>query len=178
MSEVHNRSWGELLFAGIVALLFGLIAAFWPGKTLLVIIMFFGIFILIEGIITVVMTLIRRKQYKNWWIGLVGGILGILIGGVTVFRPFATTVFLLYMVGIWAFITGVLTIISAIRLRKSIRNEWYLVLSGIVAVIFSLFVFARPVAAAVTMMWIISAFAILFGALLVVLAFRLKRATA
>jgi uncharacterized membrane protein HdeD (DUF308 family) len=176
--ESVRRSWGELLFGGIIALLFGLVAAFWPGKTLVIIIMFFGIFILAEGIVTVIITLVRRKMYERWWLGLIAGIIGILIGGITVSRPIATTVFLLYMIGVWALITGVIGIISAIRLRKTIKNEWYLILSGIVAVLFGIFVLARPLIAAVTMMWIISAFAILFGGLLIVLSFRVKRASA
>lgn len=176
MADLHKRTWGELLFGGIIALLFGLVAVFWPGKTLLIIIMFFGIFILAEGVVTVVVTTARRKHYDRWWLGLIGGILGILIGGITVFRPITTTIFLLYMIGAWALITGFLAIVAAIRLRKTIQNEWYLILSGVVAVLFSLFVFARPVAAAVVMIWIISAFAILFGTLLVFLSFRVKRA--
>ena len=175
MKGLTKRSWGELMFGGIIALLFGIIASVWPGRTLLTIIAFFGVFILAEGIVTVVVSFVRRNTYERWWLALIGGIVGILIGGITLARPIGTTLFLLYLIAVWALITGVFSIIAAIRLRKTIRNEWYLILSGIVAILFSIFIFARPVAAAVTIMWIISAFAVLFGILLIVLAFRIRK---
>jgi uncharacterized membrane protein HdeD (DUF308 family) len=174
MKALSKRTWGELLFGGIIALLFGIIASVWPGRTLMTIMVFFGVFILIEGIITVVISIMRRADYERWWLTLIGGIIGILIGVITVVHPFGTTIFLLYMVAIWALITGVISIVTAIRLRREIRREWILILSGIVAVIFSIFIFARPAAAAVTIMWIISAFAVLFGILLIVLAIRIR----
>ena len=175
MKGLTKRSWGELLFGGIIALLFGIIASVWPGRTLMTVIAFFGVFILAEGVVTVIVSIIRRNTYERWWLALIGGIIGILIGGLTVAHPIGTTLFLLYMIAVWALITGVFSIIAAIRLGKEISNEWYLILAGIVAIIFSIFVFARPAAAAVTIMWIISAFAILFGILLIVLAFRFRK---
>ncbi len=175
MKGLTKRTWGELLFGGIIALLFGIIASVWPGRTLMTVIAFFGVFILAEGVVTVVVSIIRRNIYERWWLALIGGIIGILIGALTVAHPIGTTLFLLYMIAVWALITGVFSIIAAIRLRKSLSNEWYLIISGIVAIIFSIFIFARPEAAAVTIMWIISAFAILFGILLLVLAFRIRK---
>jgi uncharacterized membrane protein HdeD (DUF308 family) len=177
MADIKKSSWGALFFGGVVSVLFGLVALIWPGKTLLIVIAFFGVFILAESVVAIIVTIARRKEYERWWIGLIGGLFGLVIGGITVFRPIAATVFLLYLVAAWALITGVLAIVAAIRLRKTIQNEWYLILSGIVAIIFSLFVFVRPVAAAVVMMWIISAFALVFGGLLIFLAFRVRRAS-
>jgi uncharacterized membrane protein HdeD (DUF308 family) len=177
MADIEKRSWGALLFGGVVSVLFGLVALIWPGKTLLIVIAFFGVFILAESIVLIVVTVARRREYERWWIGLVGGVLGLVIGGITLLRPRATTVFLLYLLAAWALITGVLAIVAAIRLRKTIQNEWYLILSGGVALIFSLIVFMRPVAAAVVMMWIISAFALVFGGLLISLSIRVRRAS-
>jgi uncharacterized membrane protein HdeD (DUF308 family) len=178
MEKNHTRSWGALLFGGIVSVLFGIIALIWPGKTLLVIIAFFGVFILAESVVTIAITIAHRKEYERWWLGLIGGGLGLIIGGITVFRPITATVFLLYLIAAWALITGVLVIIAAVRLRKTIQNEWFLILGGVIAVVFSIFVFARPLATAVVMMWIISAFVLVFGGLLIFLAFRLRRTAA
>jgi uncharacterized membrane protein HdeD (DUF308 family) len=175
MKALSKRTSGELLFGGIIAILFGIIASVWPGKTLMIIMVFFGVFILAEGIITVVVSFIHRAEYERWWLALIGGIVGILIGALTVALPIGTTLFVLYMVAVWALITGVIHIIAAIRLRKQINNEWFLILSGVVAIIFSIFIFAQPRAAAMTIMWIISAFAILFGILLLVLSFRIRK---
>jgi uncharacterized membrane protein HdeD (DUF308 family) len=98
MAENRKRSWGALLFGGIVSVLFGIVALIWPGKTLLVVIAFFGVFILAESVVTIVVTIARRKQYERWWIGLIGGVLGLIIGGIAAFRPIAATVVLLYLI--------------------------------------------------------------------------------
>ena len=175
MKGLSKRTWGELFFGGIIALLFGIIASVWPDRTLMIIMVFFGVFVLAEGIVTVAISIMRRTDYERWWLALVGGVIGILIGVLTIVHPFGTTLFMLYMIAVWALITGVISIVTAIRLRRVMNNEWYLVISGIVAVLFSIFIFARPAAAAVTIMWIISAFAILFGILLLVLALRIRK---
>ena len=175
MKSLSKRTWGELFFGGVIALLFGIIASVWPGRTLMTIMVFFGVFIAVEGIITVAISIMRRAIYERWWLAMIGGIIGILIGVLTIAHPFGTTLFLLYMIAVWALITGIISIITAIRLRKQISNEWYLILSGAVAVIFSFFIFAWPKAAAMTIMWIISVFAILFGILLLVLALRIRK---
>jgi uncharacterized membrane protein HdeD (DUF308 family) len=83
---------------------------------------------------------------------------------------------MLYVIAAWAVITGVLEIVAAIRLRREITNEWWLVAGGVVSVIFGVLLFAAPGVGALALVFWIGAYAIIFGALLVGLAFRLRRA--
>jgi uncharacterized membrane protein HdeD (DUF308 family) len=74
-----------------------------------------------------------------------------------------------------ALVTGVLDIAAAISLRRRISNEWLLVLSGAVSILFGILVFLFPAAGALALIWLISLYAILTGALLLGLAFRLQK---
>ena len=70
---------------------------------------------------------------------------------------------------------GVFQIVGAIRLRKEIDNEWTLILSGVVSVLFGLILLFAPVSGAIGVAWVIGTYAIIFGVLLVMAALRLKK---
>jgi uncharacterized membrane protein HdeD (DUF308 family) len=101
--------------------------------------------------------------------------LGIVAGLVTFFLPGISAVVLILVIGAWAVVCGIFEIIGAIQLRKEIDNEWLLILSGIVSVLFGLGVLIFPGAGALALIWLIATFAIAFGILWIVLAFRLRK---
>jgi uncharacterized membrane protein HdeD (DUF308 family) len=111
------------------------------------------------------------------WAFVVIGILGILAGVVTFLWPGITALALLALIAAWALFMGVFQIIAAIRLRKEMEHEWLLALSGVLSVIFGVFMLARPEAGALAVVWLIAAYSIAFGILLIVLGFRLKNRT-
>lgn len=92
----------------------------------------------------------------------------------TLFHPGVTALALLFYIAIWAVATGVLEIVAAIRLRKEIEGEWLLGLAGLASVAFGVLLVLQPAAGALAVLWLIAAYAIVFGALLVVLAFRAR----
>ncbi len=134
----------------------------------------FGAFALADGAIGVWQALGARKDRENWWVLLLGGLLGIGVGVLTLFHPGVTALALLFYIAIWAVATGVLEIVAAIRLRKEIEGEWLLGLAGLASVAFGVLLVLQPAAGALAVLWLIAAYAIVFGALLVVLAFRAR----
>lgn len=134
----------------------------------------FGAYALVDGIFTIISSLTRRMTNPNWWVVLLEGIAGIVIGILTFFMPGITAFALLYLIAAWAVITGVLEIIAAVQLRKEIDNEWLLGISGVLSIIFGLFAFFFPGAGALSIVLIIGAYAIVFGILMIVLGFRLR----
>jgi uncharacterized membrane protein HdeD (DUF308 family) len=169
------RNWWVFLVRGLVAIAFGLVALMWPGATLVAFILFYGVFALIDGVFAVVAA-IRGKSGAGarWWLATVG-VLGIVAGLVTFFWPGITALALLVVIGTWALVYGVFEIVGAIRLRKEIDNEWWLLIHGVLAVLFGIMVLVRPGAGALALVWLIASFALLSGVLLVAFAFRLKR---
>ena len=101
--------------------------------------------------------------------------MGIVAGAVTFFYPGVTALVLVLLIGAWAIAHGIFEIIGAIQLRKEIDNEWWLVLAGALSVLFGLAVLAAPGAGALALIWVIGAYAIAFGAMLVVLSLRLRQ---
>jgi uncharacterized membrane protein HdeD (DUF308 family) len=114
-----------------------------------------------------------RTEHDHRWGLLLEGVVGVGAGIVTFLWPDLTALVLLYIIAAWALLTGVLELVAAVRLRKVIQNEWWLVLSGIVSVLFGLVLIAAPGAGALAVVWLIGAYAIVFGILLVGLAMRL-----
>ena len=129
------KNWWLLLLRGIAAIVFGLLAFAWPGLTLLTLILFYGAFALVDGVLAVIAAITGGAPGSRWWLAIVG-VLGIAAGLVTFLTPGLTALVLLIFIAAWAIATGVFQIIGAIRLRKEIDNEWLLILGGIISVLF------------------------------------------
>ena len=169
-----SRNWGWVALRGVVAVLFGIFAFIWPGKTLAAVVIVFGAFAFADGILALVAAFKVRDRGKPFWSLVIVGLLGIVAGIVTFFWPGMTALLLVTFIGAWAFVMGIFEIAAAIRLRKEIEGEWLMGLSGVLSVLFGLFVFFQPGGGALALIWVIGAYAIFFGMLLIVLAFKLK----
>jgi len=167
------KNWWLLLLRGIAGILFGVLAFVWPGITLLSLIFLYGAYALLDGIFAI-MAAIRGGTAERWWLALIG-VLGIAAGLLTFLWPGMTALVLAIFIGAWSLIHGIFEIVGAIRVRKEIDNEWWLILSGALSVLFGLAILIMPGAGALALIWIIGAYAIVFGALLVGFALRLKK---
>ena len=175
MAVVLARNWWALALRGLVAVLFGLLAFVWPGLTVAMLVLLFGAYVLVDGVFAIAAAVKAPAGYDRWWVLLLEGIVGVIIGVLTFVWPAMTALVLLYFIAAWAIITGVLEITAAIRLRKSIGNEWLLVLSGVLSILFGLALMLMPGAGALAVVWLIGSYAVIFGVLLVALSFRLRR---
>jgi uncharacterized membrane protein HdeD (DUF308 family) len=174
MVGILARNWWVLALRGVIGILFGLAAFVWPGITLRALVLLYGAFALVDGVFAVAEAVVGGTKNLPWWALLLEGVAGIAVGLITFVAPIVTEVALIYLVAAWAVVTGVFEIVAAIRLRREIEGEWALALGGIVSVLFGLVVAARPVAGALAIAWMIGAYAIVFGVVLLVLAFRLR----
>jgi uncharacterized membrane protein HdeD (DUF308 family) len=173
MAELLARNWWVLALRGAIAVLFGLMALFWPGITLLALVYLFGAYAFVDGIFAVVTAVQSHADRPRWWALLLEGLAGIAAGVIAFVWPGLTALTLLYLLAAWAIVTGVFAIIAAFRLHEEIEGEWLLGLSGLASAVFGVLVLIWPGAGALSVIWLIGAYAIVFGGLLVVLAFRL-----
>jgi len=175
-SQVSRSSWGTLLVRGIIAVLFGIVAFVWPGLTALFLITLFGAYAFIDGIIAVIVSVQERSVVRYWWVLLLEGIAGIIIGILTFIHPGVTAIALVIFIAVWAVITGVFEIAAAFSRRTSMAREWTLALSGVLSIILGILLFAQPGAGVVTLLFLIAFYAILFGILLIIRAFQVRSA--
>jgi uncharacterized membrane protein HdeD (DUF308 family) len=175
MLHALAKCWWLLLLRGIAGIIFGILAFVWPGLTLLTLVILYGAFALVDGVLTLVAAFTgSAKPVPTWWLVVVG-LLGIGAGVVTFAWPVITAVVLVLIIGAWALVHGIFEIIGAIQLRKEIDNEWWLILSGALSVIFGLILLFAPGAGALGLIWAIAAYSIAFGILFVGLALRLRK---
>jgi uncharacterized membrane protein HdeD (DUF308 family) len=168
------RNWWHFAVRGGLAILFGVVALIWPETTKLGLVLMFGAFAMTDGIFAVATGIAAREYFERWWAILLEGIAGILIGVLTFFLPNITALVLLYFIAAWAVTTGIFEIVAAIQFRKVISGEWAIVISGLMSVLFGILLFVFPAAGAVSLVWLIGMYAIAFGIMTLVFAFRLR----
>ena len=166
----HN--WWTLALRGLAAVIFGILAYIWPDITFTVLVLFFGAYALWDGVFALIGAF--RTAGERRWMLILEGIVGVLAGIVTFVWPGAATLAILTIIAAWAIITGIFEIIAAIRLREEIEGEWLMFLSGLLSVLFGIALAIWPAAGLVAVTWMIGAYAILFGILLIMLGFRLR----
>jgi uncharacterized membrane protein HdeD (DUF308 family) len=175
MFVVLARHWWTLALRGLVAILFGVMAFAWPRITLTILVLLFGAYALVDGVFAIVAAVSAPKELRRWWMLLIEGLISVGIGGLSFVWPGITALALLWLIAFWAVLTGIFEIGTAIQLRKVIEGEWLLILSGILSILFGLLLVVVPGAGALAVIWIIGLYAVIFGVLLVALAFRMRR---
>ena len=180
MSVVQNlatmmaRNWWVVLLRGLVAIFFGVLTWAKPGISLAALVLVFGGFALADGVLALWAAVTGRRHHEDWWVLLLEGLVGIGIGLLTFFAPGLTALAILFYIAVWAIARGVLVILTAIRLRHVIRGELWLMLAGLASVVLGILLMARPGEGALALLWLIAGYAVVFGVLLVMLAFRLR----
>lgn len=177
MLELLARYWWVLVLRGFVAIGFGIVAYAWPGLTLATLVLLFGAFALVNGVFAVFGAFAGRGARDHWWLLLLEGLLGIGVGILTWRAPALTALALVLYIAAWALVTGVLEVVAAIRLRAEIEGEFWLGLAGLLSIGFGVLLMLSPGAGALALLWVIAAYAIVFGVLLILLGLRVRRAT-
>jgi len=174
VDQLAARWWAPVI-RGVAAILFGALAIAMPRAGLAALVILWGAYAIVDGVFNVVLSAQRGAAGLRWGWFLFEGLVSIAAGILTFVWPQMTAFVLLYLIAAWAIVTGIAEIAGAVALRRAISGEWLLALSGVLSIAFGVLLFARPGAGALAVVWIIGAYAIAFGALLVGLGLRLQR---
>ncbi len=174
MIETLKRHWWVPVIRGIAAIVFGIIAFVYPGITVATLVLFFGAWVLIDGIFRVVGAIGHRASDPDWGWHIVIGIVGIIVGLLTFHAPQITALALIIYIAAWALMIGATEIAFAIKLRREIKGEWFLILMGLASIVFAILLLWNPIAGAAAVIWLIAWYAIVLGILAIFFGFRLR----
>jgi uncharacterized membrane protein HdeD (DUF308 family) len=175
MAAIMVGNWWALALRGVVAILFALIAFFLPGVTAAALILLFGAYALVDGVFALIAGLRLARQHGRSAPLLLEGVLNVLVG-VVIFiwpGPGPALVAIVYLIAIWAVITGIVLIAAGIALIRH-SGEWLLVLCGVISVLLGIILFVQPGAGVVALSWWLGFYALLFGIVLLTTAFRIR----
>ncbi|MBA2596556.1 MAG: DUF308 domain-containing protein [Chloroflexota bacterium] len=167
-----SRNWWATVARGVAAIGLGIFAwlrpdVFWPALVVI-----FGVYAIVDGLFAIVAAV--KGETGDRWLHLLEGFVGVGVGGFVFVNPEQAGTAIVLVVGLWAIVTGVLEIISAIRLRQEIADEWLLGIGGALSIILGALLIARPQFGQVTTTYILGTYGIIFGAVLVMLGLRLR----
>jgi uncharacterized membrane protein HdeD (DUF308 family) len=164
-----------LLWRGITCILLGVCTLFWPGISLKIVLIIFGLYMLADGLVQIFASVGHVQHDREWWIHLFRGVMSTILGIFTLLAPFFTAVVLVYYIACWLMVIGVVEIIVGIRLRKRIKGEGWYIAGGIVTLLLACLIIVFPLSSAVNFIWVLGIYALLYGIALLSAYVRIRR---
>jgi uncharacterized membrane protein HdeD (DUF308 family) len=176
------KYWWVFNVRGMLSIAFGGAAVLWPGLTLGVMVLLFGLFALSEGLLTI-FTSLGKGGEKGGWTLLFEGLAGLLVCVVvllgsslgSILWPKVAAEMLVYYIAGWAVLSGLFKMATALRIRAEIEGEWSLGLSGLISIVVGLILIFRPGAGVLALAWLIGGFAVILGIFQVFLGLKLRK---
>jgi len=172
LSEVLADSWWAVGLRGIMGILFGLICLLTPAIAIEVFVILFAAYMLVDGVFAIASGIKAARNGERWGLLILEGIVDLAAGAVAVLWPAITLVALIWLVAVWAIVSGALMLGAAFTLKLD-HGRWWLALGGIASLIFGILLVIEPLIGAVVLTMWIGAYALVFGIFLLILAFQL-----
>ena len=177
MLIIWSGNWWALALRAAAAILLGIVAFALPGATLAALVLLFAAYAMLDGILALIVALRGLRRHERWGAMLAQGIVGIAASLIALIWPSIGALSLVYLVALWALLTGVLEIVMAVKLRRMITGEWLMIVSGALSIVLGFMFVAFPAVGATVFVWWLGAYAIVYGIVMLALAFRVRRWT-
>lgn len=168
------RWWWVFIVRGLVAIGFGVFAFLAPGWGIRVLMLLFAAWAIVDGTGSLLMGIRTRGQDRSWWLEVLEGLLGIIVGVVAIVLLEYAVQVLVLLIAAWSVVTGIVEIVLAIRLRRVIEGEIWMGLAGVASILFAILIVVFPAAGALSIVWLIGGFALAFGVFQIGLGWRLR----
>jgi uncharacterized membrane protein HdeD (DUF308 family) len=168
------RNWWALALRGILALLLAVVAFLLPGLTLASLILLLAAYFIIDGVLALISGWRTARRDGRWWPFLLEGVLDLIAGAIALVWPAATLLALVVLLAAWSILTGAVMLYGAFGGYRG-EGRWLLALNGAISVLLGVAIIVFPEAGALTIAWLVGLYALLFGAGMLALAFRLRK---
>jgi uncharacterized membrane protein HdeD (DUF308 family) len=177
MHRILEDNWWVIALRGILGILFGLIALFFPGVTILSLVLLFSAYMLVDGAFSIAGVIRYGQRNERWGWMLLNGILSILTAVVAFLWPGLTAVVFVLILAAWSIVSGVLMLTAAYRMKSGARARGWLIFSGIVSLLFGALLVLSPLMGAVVLTWWLGAYVLVSSVIMLVLAFAVRSRT-
>jgi len=167
--------WGVMFARGIVAMLFGIMAIFWTGLTIELLVLFFAVYAIVSGILYIGGAIFSTKNHDKWFLFLLEGIFSIILGILIVTWPAVTVLIFLYFLAIWILIGGIFEMIIGFSNTEQMPGAWILGVVGIISFVLGIVLLLFPAASVTVFIWILGIYSLVVGLFLTVLSFQIKK---
>ncbi|OGY24654.1 MAG: hypothetical protein A2Y57_00850 [Candidatus Woykebacteria bacterium RBG_13_40_7b] len=173
--EKMAKHWWAILLRGIIAILFAVLLVVATGFTLDVLIILLGLYLVIDGLVSIIAGFLAMG-HKNWWLLLIEGVVSVIIGIFVFAWPGATLLILIYLVAIWAIITGIFEFIGSLMISWATAGRVFIGVAGVISFLLGVIILLYPLISLVAMIWLVAIYALVIGLSLIVMSFKLKAA--
>lgn len=173
-NNIATELWWVGLVEGIVAILFGIAALFWPGLTLVTLVTLFSVYVLVWGIAEIVHGLASIGK-GTWFLPLLFGAFALGVGVYLTRHPQVTFATFILLIGFTFIVRGIVDIVGAFLNKQLATSRVLNIVVGVIAVIAGIIVLKQPVASGVAFVWIIGLFALIYGPITIALSYDLKK---
>jgi uncharacterized membrane protein HdeD (DUF308 family) len=176
LAVLEKQIWGLGIAQGVLAILFGVVALFWPGLTVALLLVFFGVFVLVWGIVGIIVSLSSIGSNKLWWLELIFSVLALGVAVYTLRNQAETAAIFIVIIGITFLLRGIIDLLVGLFDSEQHReNKAFRILGGVLGILAGIVIFLNPVSAGVAVVWVIGLYAVLYGALAIAFAFRIQK---
>jgi len=176
-----KKYWWLIALRGVLGIIVGIFAIVWPGISLAVFLLLLAVYLLVEGVLLVLSGLFSMGKDWHWLALLLEGALALVVGWIIISNPGSavlTLAFLVQILALWLILGGVLRVVLAIAVRKKIKNEFFLIGSGILSVLVGFWIFSQPGIGLLALIWLFGFSAIVMGIFYTAFGMRLKEVKA
>ncbi|WP_068874860.1 MULTISPECIES: HdeD family acid-resistance protein [unclassified Phenylobacterium] len=173
LSALLARNWWAVGLRGVAAIVFGLVALFAPGATVLSLVIVFAALMLSDGVLNLIAGVRSARRRQRWGVLILQGVTSLIAAAVTILLPGLTMIAFVYLIAAWSIVSGGLAVVAAVRLRGD-HGRWWMGLGGVLAIVAGVLLAITPLLGALVLTWWLGAYAIVFGVTLLVLAYRLR----
>jgi uncharacterized membrane protein HdeD (DUF308 family) len=172
IAQLLAQNWWAFAIRGVLGVIFGLIAIFQPGVTMLSLVLVFSAYAFVDGAFAIIASARAARRHERWGSLVLEGIVNIIAAAVAFLWPAITVVGFVFLVGTWAILSGGLMLSAAMRLDDD-HGRWWLVLGGLASVIYGALLIFAPLVGALVLTWWLGAYAVVFGFALMAVAIKL-----
>ncbi|MFD4430023.1 HdeD family acid-resistance protein [Nocardia sp. NPDC058497] len=173
-AALAKKTWQTILVTGLLAVVLGIIVLVWPGPSLLVAGILFGIYMVVSGIFQLIAAFTHLPSTSFRVLSFISGVLSLIIGVFCFRDDFASIVLLGLFIGISWLFRGIAILFAALS-EKGVPGRGWQIFYGIISAIAGVVLIVWPISSLTTLTLVVGIFLIVIGIMEIITAFGVRK---